>query len=171
LLTSTIRTPLGAMSQPGTPQRAPQSPRASVAGSAVEEPPDISPEIFQVADSELALKEAILAGEIPRPGLVTWNTWQVWRKFIGRRPKVAPAGRRLPGNPEESYLWRLVMLTFHGEDWNAELARIGYGSDPATLTAIAAARADVTGGSPQSGRGQKGSPGSRGTPSEVGSLT
>ena len=54
------------------------------------------------------LVEALQAGIVPWPGMLSWNQWQVWRRGEGRRPPV-DQHLRGPTVRREARLWREVM--------------------------------------------------------------
>ena len=64
------------------------------------------------------LLEAIEAGVVPRPGRLGYHAWNACRAHEGMRPS-----RRRHGDPattttaEEAELWRIVMRSLYGEEW------------------------------------------------------
>ncbi len=74
----------------------------------------------QVSGSTRSLLEAIRAGEVPQPALIAWNAWQVWRRDVGQRPRVAVDGETT-STAQESALWKAVMLELYGPEWAIEL--------------------------------------------------
>ena len=75
----------------------------------------------QVSGSERTLIEAIRHGEVPRPPLMGWNDFQVWRRDHGKRPTQAVDGY-VTETPVETALWRSVMMDLYGEDWSVRVA-------------------------------------------------
>ena len=75
----------------------------------------------QVSGSERTLIEAIRNGEVPRPPLMGWNDFQVWRRDQGKRPSQAVDGYTTE-TPVETVLWRSVMTDLYGEDWSVRVA-------------------------------------------------
>jgi len=57
-------------------------------------------------------------GVVPRPGRLGYHAWNAWRAHEGMRPS-----RRRHGDPattttaEEAELWRIVMRSLYGEEW------------------------------------------------------
>ena len=74
----------------------------------------------QISGSPLTLLEAIRAGEVQSPPLMSWNNWQPWRKNFGRRPKQAVDGYST-STTQESALWKSVMNELHGTDWAVQV--------------------------------------------------
>ena len=78
----------------------------------------------QVSGSEKTLIQAIRDGDVERPTLMDWNTFQVWRSRNGRRPIVATDGFTTT-TTQESALWKSVMADLYGENWTMILAQGG----------------------------------------------
>ena len=78
----------------------------------------------QVSGSEKTLLRCIGDGEIPKPALMQWNEWQVWRRDVGKRPSAAIDGEATSSG-QESALWKAVMLEYYGPDWLMQLATRG----------------------------------------------
>ena len=74
----------------------------------------------QVSGSEKTLLEAIRDEDVPRPALMRWNDWQVWRSTSGRMPRMATDGYAV-SRAQESALWKSVMLELYGDDWSVRL--------------------------------------------------
>ncbi len=72
----------------------------------------------EVQGLSMTLQEAIDAGEIPRPGLMSFNSWQQWRRDAGRRV----TGSAGTGSREEATLWRRTMERPYGSEWQEDLA-------------------------------------------------
>ena len=70
---------------------------------------------------QASLASAIRDGTVPRPPLLDWKDWQVWRRDLGKRPKVGLGDPRSTTSREESALWRGTMARVHGLDWRAVL--------------------------------------------------
>ena len=86
----------------------------------------------QVSQSAKTLLEAVREGEVPRPALMGWNDWQVWRRDLGRRPLVAVDGSTT-STAQESALWKSTMLELYGAEWSIELVSAEVvREDPAT---------------------------------------
>ena len=77
----------------------------------------------QVSGSELTLLEAVNAEYVPKPRLMSWNEFQVWRRDEGKRPLLAADGHTTT-TPQEVVLWKSVMLDLYGPEWAVELALI-----------------------------------------------
>ena len=90
----------------------------------------------QVSGSAKSLLEAIRDGDIEAPQLMRWNTWQQWRRDVGRRPTVSRDGEGtvVSTTAEELALYKSVMEELHGEDWATQLAT---GEEEATAAAAA----------------------------------
>ena len=72
----------------------------------------LDPEMAQhVSGSDRALLVCIRDGEIPRPPLVDWNNWQIWRRDIGRRPVSATDGYATSSTLENT-LWKGIMAEY-----------------------------------------------------------
>ena len=74
----------------------------------------------QVSGSDKTLLEAIRDEEVPRPALLLWNEWQVWRSTAGRMPRMSVDGYAVT-RAQESALWKAVMLDLYGSDWSFQL--------------------------------------------------
>ena len=78
----------------------------------------------QVTGSDKDLIDAIRDGDVERPELMAWNTWQKWRnKPGGSRPTTARDGGRT-SNQLEVTIWRAVMRDLYGEQWERDLERL-----------------------------------------------
>ena len=73
------------------------------------------------------LLEAIDEGIVPRPGLLTYQAWNAWRAREGQRPSKRRHGDegRTTTTAEEAKLWRKVMATLYGPEWQDQLAMAG----------------------------------------------
>jgi hypothetical protein len=78
-------------------------------------------------ETELAnghtLAEGILAGEVPKPDLLSWPVWQKWRRSNSR--PLRPGSSHPSYNPfqrREAELWRVTMQKLHGDRWQEALA-------------------------------------------------
>eukprot|EP00435_Cladocopium_sp_Y103_P042487 s1035_g11.t1 len=73
------------------------------------------------------LLEAIDEGIVPRPPLLTYQEWNAWRAREGQRPSRRRHGDQeiTTTTAEEAQLWRKVMATLYGEDWQDQLAMAG----------------------------------------------
>ena len=85
----------------------------------------------QVSGSDKSLLVAIRDGEVPRPPLVDWNNWQIWRRDHGRRPTSSEDGY-VTTPTLEANIWKTVMEELHGENW---MELIASGETPATAAA------------------------------------
>ena len=85
----------------------------------------------QVSGSDKALLVAIRDGDVPRPPLVDWNNWQIWRRDYGRRPTSSVDGFTTSSTLETN-IWRAVMAELYGEHWTDYLLR---GEDPPSVAA------------------------------------
>ena len=74
-----------------------------------------------MSGSEASLAECIADGSVPKPDLGDWNTWLVWRKGAGRRPKVSLGDRLSTSSRQESDLWKATMQRLYGADWRTQL--------------------------------------------------
>ena len=70
----------------------------------------------QVSGSDKTVLVAIRDGDIPRPELMDWNNWQIWRRDHGRRPTSAGDGY-VTTSTLETNIWRAVMADLYGENW------------------------------------------------------
>ena len=77
--------------------------------------------VREVSGSEASLAECIADGSVPKPDLGDWNTWLVWRKGAGRRPKVSLGDRSSTSSRQESDLWKATMQRLYGADWRTQL--------------------------------------------------
>ena len=74
----------------------------------------------QVSQSETTLLASVRQGDTPRPGLMSWQEWQTWRREFGQRPSTRVDGFTTTQG-QESALWRSVMADLHGPDWTFRL--------------------------------------------------
>ena len=90
----------------------------------------------QVSGSAKSLLEAIRDGDIEAPQLMRWNTWQQWRRDVGRRPTISRDGEGtvMSTTAEELALYKSVMEELHGADWATQLAT---GEEESTAAAAA----------------------------------
>ena len=71
----------------------------------------------------MSLLQAIRDGVVDTPPLVSWNTWQQWRRDEGLRPTAQADGpEAVPNNRQEALLWRQTMESEYGVDWQTDLA-------------------------------------------------
>ena len=42
----------------------------------------------EVAGTDLSLASCIASGIVPKPPVMDWKDWLIWRKDAGKRPKV-----------------------------------------------------------------------------------
>ena len=84
---------------------------------------------LQVSRSTKTLVQAINDGEVPKPSLMRWNTWQPWRSSAGRRPTTAADGAAT-NSTQESALWKSTMLEFYGATWAVDLASLDEAAQP-----------------------------------------
>ena len=74
----------------------------------------------QVSGSILTLLEAIRAGEVQSPPLMSWSAWLVWRRDFGKRPRQVVDGYSTT-SAQETALWKSAMNEFHGTDWAVQV--------------------------------------------------
>ncbi len=72
---------------------------------------------------DVTLLQAITDKTIPKPSLVDWRDWQIWRKnpFGGRRATKRQGSTRPTTTAEESTLWQATMQELYGVNWLSEL--------------------------------------------------
>ena len=75
---------------------------------------------------DLTLLDAIRQNVVPRPPLMVWNDWQVWRRDFGLRPTMAADGEATTST-QESAFHRAVMTELYGDDWALQLVTRGNG--------------------------------------------
>ena len=75
----------------------------------------------EVAGSTESLVAFIDRDDMPRPQLMNFQQWLVWRRDYGRRPHAQTDGE-LTTMKEEAELWRSTMLYLYGENWSIDLA-------------------------------------------------
>ena len=75
----------------------------------------------QVTRSNKSLLTAINDGDVPRPVLMDWNSWQIWRRGEGSRPSSAADGA-VTSTTLESQLWKGTMAELYGPEWSVALA-------------------------------------------------
>ena len=75
----------------------------------------------QVSGTEKTLSQCLSDGEVPRPALMSWNSWQVWRTAEGRRPTSRADGAATTPAVEVQ-LWRNTMRELYGAEWASDLA-------------------------------------------------
>ena len=110
--------------------------------------PELPPEV----EGGGTLADALRAGELEAPPLVTWNEWQQWRSRTGRVPGAPRHRATLAAfQRREVGLWRETMAVAHGARWRESLedrelrdALDGAERDP--LAAAAAAGAPAVAG-------------------------
>ena len=73
----------------------------------------------EVTGVDTPFLEAVDAGDITRPPLLSWNDWQQWRRDQGSRPSQGVDGY-VPTSKDEASLWRKSMQHLYGEDWAAD---------------------------------------------------
>ena len=78
-----------------------------------------SVQVRQVTGTDLDFIECVTQELLPKPPLMGFNEWQVWRK--GNRPKRASDGLATT-TQQEAELWRAVSAHYHGENWATLLA-------------------------------------------------
>ena len=78
----------------------------------------------EVSKSDLKLLAAIEQKIVPKPPLMQWNKWQVWRRKYGMRPVTATDGGTTLVRQEVA-LHRATMAALYGGDWEYELAEQG----------------------------------------------
>ena len=93
---------------------------------------EVNPEMteLQVSRSTKTLVQAINDGEVPKPALMRWNTWQPWRRSAGARPTAAADGAAT-NSTQESALWKSTMLEYYGANWALDLASLDETAQPA----------------------------------------
>ena len=83
--------------------------------------------VREVSGTEASLASCIEEGTVPKPAVMDWKDWQIWRKGEGMRPRVSlgdPAPHAAVGpttNRQEAALWKATMERLHGADWRALL--------------------------------------------------
>ena len=77
--------------------------------------------VREVSGSDKTLAEAVTSQEVPRPDVMDFNTWQVWRKGVGRRPTIGKGDPQVTSSKNEADLWRATMERYHGKDWRVRL--------------------------------------------------
>ena len=74
----------------------------------------------QVSRSTETLAALIEKKEIPKPLLMSWQTWEQWRRDVGRRP-IIKVGSEGTSVRQEAELWQATMAICYGENWRTEL--------------------------------------------------
>ena len=103
----------------------------------------------QVSGSDKTVLVAIRDGDLPRPPLVDWNNWQIWRRDYGRRPTSAADGY-VTTTGLETNIWRAVMEELYGQHWMDYLLR---GEDPPSVAAGLPQQPSEPGSGPVAGAG------------------
>ena len=78
-------------------------------------------DVREVSGSDKSLAEIISVGEVPKPDVMDFNTWQVWRRDIGLRPQTTRKDPATTTPKQEAELWRATMQTLYGADWRIRL--------------------------------------------------
>ena len=84
---------------------------------------------------DVRLLEAIRNEDVPKPALMDFNDWQVWRRDLGKRPLRSRDGVYTTSKFEVT-LWRATMLELYGNTWQNDLLS-------ARADALAAEEVDV----------------------------
>ena len=75
----------------------------------------------EVTGTDTSLAECIADGSVPKPDILDWRDWLVWRKSAGKRPRLGLGDPSATTLKQESVLWRSAMQRLHGDDWRALL--------------------------------------------------
>ena len=77
--------------------------------------------VREVSGTELPFATCIQDNTVPKPPIQDWKDWQIWRKGVGKRPKLS-LGDAQPTTPrQESELWKATMQRLYGDEWRALL--------------------------------------------------
>ena len=75
----------------------------------------------EVTGTDTSLAECIADGSVPKPDILDWRDWLVWRKSAGKRPRLGLGDPSATTLKQESVLWRSAMQRLYGDDWRALL--------------------------------------------------
>ena len=93
------------------------------------EPGVAAPEAAEVVSVQVVgfagtILEAIDAGTLPRPALMSYMAWRTWRAGEGLCPRARRDGSSTT-NSQEATWWKEVMVHLYGADWRDQLAQRG----------------------------------------------
>ena len=106
---------------------------ASAADDAPAELAELALPADEVAEFGGTVEEAIDAGLFDPPPALTWQRWHIWRSSTGSRPASLRIGT--PGG-REATIWRRVMESLHGPEWQTASGELTDGEMVAFLASV-----------------------------------
>ena len=108
----------------------------------------------EVSNTDQSLAACIANGSVPRPPVMDWKDWLIWRKSAGKRPKVGLGDQTPTTLRQESLLYKATMQGLYGAGWRAlleELQARQADEEEEEAASVAAGGASVTEASVASG--------------------